>query len=67
MLAICIKVIQRKVVRRREGQLLVKRERSASRNSVFYIAHGSLHNAMWQPGWEGSFGENVSHSAELSW
>ena len=65
MLAISIKVIQRKVVRR-EGQLQVKRERIASKKSVFYIAHGTLHNATWQPGWEGSFGENVSHSVELS-
>ena len=66
MLAISIKVIQRKVVKR-EGQLQMKRERIASKKSVFYIAHGTLHNAMWQPGWEGSFGENVSHSVELSW
>ena len=67
MLAISIKVIQRKVVRRREGQLQVKRERIASKKSVFYIAHGTLHNAMWHPGWEGNLGENVSHSVELSW
>ena len=24
----------------------------------YYTAHGTLFNVMWQPGWEGSLGEN---------
>ena len=28
-------------------------------NKDVSIAHGTLLNVMWQPGWEGSLGENV--------
>ena len=27
-------------------------------NRTYCTAHGALLNALWQPGWEGSFGEN---------
>ena len=28
------------------------------RGPTIYIAHGTLLNVMWQPGWEGSLGKN---------
>ena len=29
-----------------------------SNNGLLYTAHGTLPSVMWQPGWEGSLGEN---------
>ena len=33
--------------------------------SIYCIAHGTLLNVMWQPGWEGSLGENTYMAESL--